>query len=80
MIARFLFPISQVTKAKPNDKDARAKYNECNKIVRRIAFEKAISVEDTQKSIADQINLDSMSMFQTELLFISYKVILLDFI
>jgi len=37
------------------------KYTECNKIVKRIAFEKAISVADTKKSVVDQINLESMS-------------------
>lgn len=47
-----------MAKAKPNDRDARAKYNECNKIVKRIAFEKAIAVDD--KSVAEQIDLESM--------------------
>lgn len=51
-----------VTKARPNDKDAKLKYTECNKIVKKIAFETAISVEDTKKAIADTINLDAMSM------------------
>lgn len=37
------------------------KYNECNKIVRKIAFEKAISVEQKEVNIADSINLDAMS-------------------
>lgn len=50
-------------KAKPNDRDAKLKYNECNKIVKKIAFEKAISVEDTKKNIADTINLDAMSKY-----------------
>lgn len=50
-----------VTKAHPNDRDARSKYTECNKIVKRIAFEKAISFEASKKSIADQINIDAMS-------------------
>lgn len=57
-----------VTKARPNDKDAKMKYTECNKIVKKIAFEKAISVEDTKKSIADSINLDAMSKLWNELL------------
>jgi len=51
-----------VAKAHPNDRDARLKFTECNKIVKRIAFEKAISVADTKKSVVDQINLESMSM------------------
>lgn len=49
-----------VTKARPSDKDAKAKYTECNKIVKKIAFEKAISVEDNKRNIADTINLDAM--------------------
>jgi serine/threonine-protein phosphatase 5 len=52
---------AQVTKVRPNDKDAKTKYTECNKIVKKIAFEKAISVEDTKKNIASTINLDAMS-------------------
>jgi len=55
-------PTLQVAKAHPNDRDARMKFTECNKIVKRIAFEKAISVADTKKSVVDQINLESMSM------------------
>ncbi|CAN7944019.1 unnamed protein product, partial [Ixodes pacificus] len=49
-----------VTKARPNDRDACAKYNECNKIVRRIAFEKAIAVDDLKKSVADSIDIEAM--------------------
>jgi len=52
-----------VAKAHPNDRDAKLKFTECSKIVKRIAFEKAISVTDTKKSVVDQINLESMSMF-----------------
>ena len=52
----------QVAKAHPNDRDAKLKFTECSKIVKRIAFEKAISVADTKKSVVDQINLESMSM------------------
>lgn len=37
------------------------KYNECNKIVKKIAFEKAISVDKKEVNIADTINLDAMS-------------------
>jgi len=51
-----------VAKAHPNDRDAKLKFTECSKIVKRIAFEKAISVADTKKSVVDQINLESMSM------------------
>lgn len=52
-----------VTKVRPSDKDAKLKYNECNKIVKKIAFEKAISVEDKKQSVADTINLDVISKY-----------------
>lgn len=51
-----------VTKVKPNDKDAKLKFTECSKIVRKLAFEKAIAVDDTKKNIADTINLDAMTI------------------
>nr|CAG4645435.1 EOG090X03S1 [Lynceus sp. MCZ IZ 141354] len=51
-----------VTKARPNDKDAKLKYNECNKIVKQQAFEKAISVEDTKKNVADSIDIENMTI------------------
>ncbi|KAI5741034.1 hypothetical protein M8J76_009768 [Diaphorina citri] len=49
-----------VHKARPNDKDAKAKFTECNKIVKRLAFEKAISVDS--KSVAESINFENMSI------------------
>lgn len=39
------------------------KFTECNKIVKKIAFEKAISVEDNKKDISETINLDTMSKY-----------------
>ncbi|XP_041354405.1 serine/threonine-protein phosphatase 5-like [Gigantopelta aegis] len=50
-----------VVKVKPNDKDARSKFTECNKIIKRMAFEKAIAVDDTS-SIADTLDLDHMDI------------------
>ncbi|CAD5210519.1 unnamed protein product [Bursaphelenchus xylophilus] len=47
-----------VRKACPNDKDVQKKYEEVNKIVKRIAFEKAIAV-DEPKSIAESIHLEA---------------------
>ncbi len=52
-----------VKKACPNDKDATMKYEECKKIVTRIRFEKAIAVDESTKSVVNQIDLSSMSMF-----------------
>lgn len=49
-----------VFKARPADKDAKMKYTECKKIVQQMAFQKAISVEETKKSVAESIDLESM--------------------
>nr|BAN20786.1 protein phosphatase-5 [Riptortus pedestris] len=51
-----------VHKACPNDKDARLKYNECNKLVKKLAFEKAIAVNEVKKSVVDSINFDSITI------------------
>ena len=51
----------QVVKYRPNDKDARTKYVECNKLVKQQAFERAISVSEEKKSVLDSINLENMS-------------------
>ena len=51
----------KVKKVCPNDKDATMKYEECKKIVTRIRFEKAIAVDESAKSVANQIDLNSMS-------------------
>jgi len=58
-----LYCLLQVTKAKPNDVDAKIKYTECNKIVKQMAFVRAIRVDDTKKSIADSINLENMGNY-----------------
>ncbi|XP_060555643.1 serine/threonine-protein phosphatase 5-like [Ruditapes philippinarum] len=50
-----------VVKVRPNDKDAKAKYTECNKIVKMNAFAKAIAVNDT-KSVAESLDLESMTI------------------
>ncbi|CAF0831245.1 unnamed protein product [Didymodactylos carnosus] len=51
-----------VKKVCPNDKDAAIKYEECKKIVTRIRFEKAISVEETNKSVANQVDISSITI------------------
>ncbi|KAI9741933.1 MAG: hypothetical protein M1834_000322 [Cirrosporium novae-zelandiae] len=48
-----------VVKKKPNDKDAKLKLAECEKIVRRIEFLKAIEVED-EPSPFENLDIDSM--------------------
>jgi serine/threonine-protein phosphatase 5 len=50
-----------VAKVCPNDKDALMKFSECQKITKRMAFERAIAVnEDAKQSIITQIDLNSM--------------------
>lgn len=44
----------------PNDVDAKHRRDECRKHVRRIAFEKAISVDHNRKPITDKIDLNTM--------------------
>lgn len=53
-----------VVKVRPRDKDALTKYTECNKVVRQIAFEKAIAVESCQKKPSETIDLDSIGKFK----------------
>jgi serine/threonine-protein phosphatase 5 len=48
-----------VVKKAPNDKDAKLKLAECEKIVRRVEFFRAIEVEDAP-SAAEGLDLDSM--------------------
>ena len=50
----------RVSKVRPNDKDAKAKFTECRKIVQQIAFNKAIAVEEKSNSIADNLEVESM--------------------
>ncbi|XP_064083715.1 serine/threonine-protein phosphatase 5-like isoform X2 [Macrobrachium nipponense] len=49
-----------VTKTRPNDRDAKVKYNECQKVVKMLMFQKAIAVDDDKKSVAESINLEAM--------------------
>ncbi|ORZ03546.1 Metallo-dependent phosphatase-like protein [Syncephalastrum racemosum] len=49
-----------VSRSAPSDKDAKAKLNECSKIVKRIEFEKAIEHDDRTPSVAETIDTDSM--------------------
>ncbi|CAD6198368.1 unnamed protein product [Caenorhabditis auriculariae] len=62
-LARFkkaLNDYAAVVKVCPNDPDARRKFEECQKIVRRINFEKAISTDHDKKSAADSLDLNSI--------------------
>jgi len=51
-----------VVKVRPNDGDAKCKFQECKKITIRLAFEKAISVDEVKKSTAVDINLEAMTV------------------
>ncbi|KAJ1911236.1 Palmitoyl-protein thioesterase 1 [Tieghemiomyces parasiticus] len=51
-----------VVKRVPKDADARKKLTECEKMHRRIEFEKAIEFDEEGRSVADQIDLPSMTV------------------
>lgn len=50
-------------RVRPNDKDARMKYQECNKIVKQKAFERAIASDEIKKSVVDSLDIENMSKF-----------------
>jgi serine/threonine-protein phosphatase 5 len=47
-----------VKRFRPNDADAKNKFDECSKIVKRIAFEKAIACDYDEKKLIDSIKLE----------------------
>jgi len=49
-----------VKRARPRDSDAVSKYTECSKIVKQQAFARAIAVESSKKSVAENMDPDSM--------------------
>ncbi|XP_048474165.1 serine/threonine-protein phosphatase 5 [Rhincodon typus] len=51
-----------VVKVKPNDKDAKMKYQECNKIVKQKAFERAIANDELKRSVVDSLDIESMTI------------------
>ncbi|OQR71252.1 serine/threonine-protein phosphatase 5-like [Tropilaelaps mercedesae] len=51
-----------VSKACPSDQDAKRRFHECRKVWQRLAFENAIRVEDTRKSVADSIDVNSITI------------------
>ena len=54
-------PHPQVVKVRPNDKDAKLKYQECHKIVKQKAFERAIASDEHKRSVVDSLDIESMS-------------------
>ncbi|KRX92187.1 Serine/threonine-protein phosphatase 5, partial [Trichinella pseudospiralis] len=57
-----LMDYEAVVKVRPQDKDAKNKLAECRRIVKQLAFAKAISVETSEKSAVDSINLESITV------------------
>lgn len=52
-----------VAKRRPNDKDASLKYTECNKLVKKQAFERAISNDVPEKTLAEvHADLESIAI------------------
>ncbi|XP_078097891.1 serine/threonine-protein phosphatase 5 [Mustelus asterias] len=51
-----------VVRVKPNDKDAKMKYQECNKIVKQKAFERAIANDELKRSVVDSLDIESMTI------------------
>lgn len=51
-----------VVKVKPKDADAKTKFTECSKIVKRQAFEKAIACDEVKKIISESIHLETMTI------------------
>lgn len=49
-----------VTKTRPNDRDARLKYQECQKVVKMMMFQKAIAVDHDCRSVAAAVDLEAM--------------------
>eukprot|EP00069_Balaena_mysticetus_P009869 bmy_06582T0 len=49
-----------VVKVKPHDKDAKMKYQECNKVVKQKAFERAIAGDEHKRSVVDSLDIESM--------------------
>lgn len=57
-----------VSKRRPNDKDAAMKFTECNKLVKRQAFEKAISNDVPEKTLAElHSDLESIGEIDTKM-------------
>ncbi|RNA29186.1 serine threonine- phosphatase 5 [Brachionus plicatilis] len=57
-----------VVKTRPNDKDALQKLKECEKICKKIAFQRAIAIDDSllNKSAWDQIDIEALRISNTE--------------
>ena len=45
------------------------KYQECNKIVKQKAFERAIASDETKKSVVDSLDIENMSKSGSKFLY-----------
>ncbi|RKP36836.1 Metallo-dependent phosphatase-like protein, partial [Dimargaris cristalligena] len=57
-----LMDFRMVVKLSPRDAEGRRKLTECEKIVRRMEFEKAIEVDDLDRSVVDQIDFSAIAV------------------
>lgn len=65
-----------MAKCRPNDKDAKFKYYECNKIVKMRAFERAIAVDKPEKTLSEMYrDLENISKYLDALFDSSAKLI-----
>ena len=46
--------------ARPRDRDALSRFTECSKIVRQLAFARAIAVESCNKMVSETIDVETM--------------------
>lgn len=68
----------KVAKKRPNDEDAKMKYTECNKVVKKLAFERAIACDKPEKTLAEMFNeLANICKF---FFFLSFKYLLNMFV
>ncbi|CAG0913741.1 unnamed protein product [Notodromas monacha] len=54
--------LEAVVKVRPNDADAKLKHQECKKIVQRLAFEKAIAVDEVKVCVSSTISVDEIDV------------------
>lgn len=57
-----------VVRTRPNDKDALQKFKECEKICKKIAFQRAIAIDESilNKTAWDQIDIEALRKSNTE--------------
>ncbi|NXR09888.1 PPP5 phosphatase, partial [Semnornis frantzii] len=51
-----------VVKVRPHDKDAKLKYQECHRVVKQKAFERAIASDQGRRSVVDSLDIEGMTI------------------